>query len=78
MSAVTDKDLIQALERLRDLRLWAHRTKADPWAVRQALLTALEMDTHAARSKGIRPTDLEWFDQRAKRWARICIKKGEG
>ena len=63
---VRDKDLIGAMRWIRDLRAWAYHNHIDPWAVRQALIMALEADTDAALRRGISKADLDRFDSLAK------------
>jgi len=55
------------LLKLRDLRLWAVQGDIDPWAFRQMLLIALEMDTKAALERGVKSIDLLNFDSIVKK-----------
>jgi len=68
--------------KLRDLRLWAVINDIDPWAVRQMLVIALEMDTKAALDRGIKREDLENFDKLVKedvqKWMSSSLATMEG
>ena len=68
METVKEQDLITCMTFIRDMRAWAALNNVDPWAVRQALLIALHMDTKAALARGIKHKDLQQFD-RATRWS---------
>jgi len=59
---VNAKDFEACLLKLRSLRLWAVQSNIDPWAFRQMLIIALEMDTKVALDRGIKPTNLQNFD----------------
>ena len=71
---VREEDLMPILTRLRDLRRYAVMHNIDPWAFRQALLLALELDTQAALLRGISRRDLAAFDQRAVEDARRLVR----
>lgn len=60
---VNERHLLQALKMLRALRAWAVHTRADPWAIRQALLMAIHLDTKAARMRGVPAEALRTFDR---------------
>jgi hypothetical protein len=70
---VDEKQLEACLIRLRDFRAWAVINKIDPWAVRQALVMTLEIDTKATLDRGIKPEVLKNFDNLVKvdtqKWA---------
>jgi len=66
VGTVNEKDFKACLLKLRSLRLWAVQNNIDPWAFRQMLLIALEMDTKVALERGIKPSDLQNFDSIAK------------
>jgi hypothetical protein len=66
MAHVNKEHLKACLLKLRDLRLWAVTNNIDPWAVRQTLVIALEIDTKAALDRGIKREDLENFDKLVK------------
>lgn len=72
---VSEAELEKALKRIRALRLWAVQSDIDPWALRQALLMALEMDTKAALGRGIRPEALRDFDARVKADIRTWLEE---
>jgi len=64
---VSEKDLKACLVQLRNLRLWSVIRQVDPWAFRQMLLIALEMDTKAAIDRGISSINLQNFDAFVKK-----------
>lgn len=66
MAAIKTEELFEALKRIRDLREWSVREKVNPWAVRQALVIGLEMDSVAAIERGVTPRDLSGFDSMVK------------
>ena len=78
MNHVKTKDLAGALRKIRDLRAWAAINDVDPWAVRQALIMALETDTDAALERGITPEALKHFDQEVKQHTREWLKQKRG
>jgi len=59
---VKERDLLQVLKWLRDLRLMAVKKRIDPWAFRQGLLMILHLDTLAALDRGVSHEDLRVFD----------------
>jgi len=63
LGRVREGDLINMMRRMRDLRRWAHEHQMDPWAVRQALVIALALDTAAALKYGVSSENLEAFDR---------------
>jgi len=63
---VNEKEVVGATRFIKQMRLWAVNNSVDPWAIRQALIWALEMDTAAALMKGIPPEELDNFDLVAK------------
>jgi len=67
VETVSEKDFEQCLLKLRSLRLWAVQNKIDPWAFRQMLVIALEVDTKVALDRGIKPSDLDHFDSFVKK-----------
>jgi len=75
MSQVPLRDFIAVMTKLKDLQEFCVRNNIDPWATRQVLTIALEMDTAAALARGIRREDLESFDQVVKRDAREWIRE---
>jgi len=77
MSSITvsEDELVQVLCWVRNLRKWAVRTQIDPWAIRQGLVMALEMDTAAALKRGIKPEDLQNFDQVVRQDIKAWIKE---
>jgi len=66
------------LTRLRDLRLYTTRRHGDPWAFRQALLIALELDTASALETGHTPEQLAEFDVVARKDAREWLSNRRG
>jgi len=67
------------LQAIRNLRAWAIREHIDPWALRQGLLVALEMDTAAALARGVSKAALDAFDVEAKKDIRAWIhEQGKG
>jgi len=74
---VSERDLLQVMYRVRDLRAWAVRVRIDPWAFRQGLLLTLHLDTVAALERGVRPEDLKSFDNLVEENA-AEIMLGEG
>ena len=69
---VNQDNLLEAMRRLRSFRRSACIDKLDPWAVRQALIIIVEMDAIAAVAHGVKPGDLDTFDdvvrQQARQW----------
>jgi len=59
---VKERDLQLCMLKIRELRRMAHNKHLDPWAVRQALVIALEIDTHVALKLGIPLEKLAEFD----------------
>lgn len=74
MTTVKEEDLEGAMKWIRELRRWAVKNNIDPWAVRQALVTALESDTIAALNRGIKKEDLLSFDSYIKRDVKEFMK----
>jgi len=72
---VSERDFEACLVKLRDLRLWGVQNNIDPWAFRQMLLIALEMDTRAALDRGISLIDLQKFDSIAKKDIQLWMQK---
>jgi len=74
IETVNVDELSGALRWIRALRQWAVRRHVDPWAVREALLIALSMDTEASLERGIPREDLARFDDAVnkdvKRWVK--------
>jgi len=62
METVKEKDLEAVLKWVRDLRKFCVLHNIDPWATRQALIMALEMDTRVALDRGIPKEHLDQFD----------------
>ena len=60
---VQERDLLQVLKWLRDLRLRAIKKRIDPWALRQGFLLILHLDTQAALEKGVPREALRAFDR---------------
>lgn len=77
MKTVDEEDFYAAMKRLRDLRAWGVEAEADPWAIRQALLTALRMDTQAALDRGVTRAQLRRFDAGAVKEADRLIEAFE-
>jgi len=72
---VNEEHFYEALARLRDFLLWSVRSKIDPWAKRQALITLLEFDRSGAIEKGVKPDDIAKFDEVARKEAQNFIEK---
>ena len=74
---ISERDLIEVLKGLRDLRLRHLQGDRDPWAFRQALILVEELDRVGALEKSVKPQDLDSFDAKvredAKRWAREAM-----
>ena len=70
---IPERDFYETLKRLRDVREWAWRTKIDPFAFRQAIITVLELDTTSAIERGVNPEKLEAFDAQAREETRAFI-----
>jgi hypothetical protein len=77
MSTVPLEDFEDVMVKIRDLRLWATRRRLDPWAFRQALIVALEIDTQAALDHGISRDQLANFDRVAREDIRGWLKGKE-
>jgi len=75
MSEVSELDLIKVLEWIRGLRAWAVKNDIDPWALRQGLVIALEMDTYCFLERGISLEDLKKFDRKVSYDAKMWILK---
>jgi len=79
-STIPEKDLTGCMKWIRDMREWAFRNGINPFALRQAIIMALEMDTDAALARGIRPEALKAFDDEvikdAKEWIRQRRARG--
>jgi len=75
VETVSEKDFKECLIKLRALRFWAVHNRIDPWAFRQMLLIALEMDTKAALERGISPIDLQNFDSFVKKDIQSWMKQ---
>ena len=75
---VKERDLLQVLKWLRDLRLRAVKKRIDPWALRQGLLLILHLDTRAALERGVPREDLRTFDRLVEaNAAEILLGKGD-
>lgn len=74
---VDERDLLDALKRVRDLRAWAVRARVDPWVLRQALLLAIHIDTVAALERGVPLENLRTFDRLVEEDAEIQLKEAE-
>jgi hypothetical protein len=70
-----ERDLRECMERLRDIRQWAHNSGVNPWIIRQALVMTLEMDTMAAREV-VKDEHLAKFDEGCKEETRALLTKG--
>lgn len=66
LEGVPEEDLVRALMSLREFRAWGVREDIDPWAIRQALIMVLAMDTEAALERGVDPDTLFTFDEEAE------------
>jgi len=75
VSQVNEEDLKLAMTLIRDLRLRAYRLHLDPWAVRQALIIAFEIDTHVALERGVLKHQLETFDVLSRKNAREWVRE---
>jgi len=74
---VKERDLLQVLKWLRDLRLRVYKKNIDPWALRQGLLLILHLDTRAALERGVPHEDLRAFDRLVEaNAAEILLGKG--
>ena len=68
-------DIQMVLTWLADVRALAIINNVDPWALRQALVTVLEVDTLTLVEKGLSREGLERFDMVARREARKWIRE---
>jgi len=75
MEEVSELDLVKVLEWIKGLREWAVRNDIDPWAVRQGLIIALEMDTYLILDRGIPLEHLKNFDKKTSYDAKMWIVK---
>jgi len=77
---IPEKDLTGCMKWIRDMREWAFRNGINPFALRQAIIMALEMDTVAALSRGVKPEELKAFDDEVRRdvaeWIRQMKARG--
>lgn len=60
----------EIMQRLRDLMAWCHHNKKDPWALRQALITMLELGKSTAYEGGVSSLSIARFDAAAVGTAR--------
>lgn len=65
MKDVNETHLTEALAKLLIIRAWGVNMSIDPWAIRQALITVLAMDTEAALERGVDSDALFAFDEAA-------------
>jgi len=74
LERVDEAQFLLVMGRLRDLRLWTLRNRINPWATRQALIIALQIDAYAALHRGVSRQDLAKFDVKvvsdAQEWIR--------
>ena len=79
-NTVSERDLVEVLRRLRDVRAWSVRRRIDPWAFRQALLLVLHIDTACALERGVSREHLASFDGfvagEAREWVRRFSRNG--
>ena len=75
MITVSERDLVTCMRFIRDMRAHAVINNVDPWAVRQALILALEIDTATALKRGIKPEELRRFDTFIKKDVKTWLKK---
>jgi len=73
---MSEKQLTEAMIKIRDLRAWATKKKVDPWVFRQALIMTLELDTIAAAGHGVCEAELDQFDRRCRAEARKMVVEG--
>jgi len=66
---VTTSQFLEAMKALREARARHVQRTGDPWAMRQALITVLELDTRAALDHGVSMKDLDRFDAGARKFA---------
>jgi hypothetical protein len=74
---VKTKDLKLCMQKIQELRRMALNRHLDPWAVRQALIFALIIDTHAALKRGFPMKTLDDFDQQVKEDTEKWIQQKE-
>lgn len=63
---ITAAELTLAMRDLRDVRARHLQRGGDPWAMRQALILVLELDTRAALDHGVTRESLARFDVGAR------------
>jgi len=71
---VSEEELKAVMNEMEQLRAWCVRNRINPWAFREALLIALELDTVAALGRGVRTEELEWFDETVRRDVRGWLR----
>ena len=74
-STVNEKDLLRALNGLRNVMALHVERKGDPWAFRQALVIVLELDTAAALERGVDIRVLNSFDVTVRADARAWAQR---
>lgn len=78
---VSSQDLLKVMVKIRDLRAYTVRERLDPWAVRQGLILALELDTAAALERRVPIENLQEFDQAVRAdvrtWVGERLKRGD-
>ena len=75
METISEKELIGCMTFIKEMRIWAALNNVDPFAIRQALLTALHIDTKVALARGIKHKDLQIFDQTVRQDIGQWLKK---
>jgi dTDP-4-dehydrorhamnose reductase len=72
-----EEDIVQALQFMKELRLYAINMDMEPWSLRQALILTLEMDTIAMLEKGIPQKNIDQFDDEIRRDLKSWLQSGK-
>lgn len=72
---VSEEELFKVLMELRDLRARHLRRRGSPWALRQAFIIVLTLDTAAALERGVPPENLQGFDAVAQADAQEWVRR---
>jgi len=75
MSSVSEELLRDVLLTIKEWREKCTRMKLDPWAVRQGLLIALELDAEGMLLKGVPKAHLDFFDAEVRQDFREHYRK---
>jgi len=75
MKTVNEDQFWAVMVQIRNLRAWALKQRIDPFAVRQALISALEIDEAATLQRGVSKQDLDAFDEGCRATIRAYLSE---